>query len=92
MNSIHFGYKNKSKKITIAKNLNPTDLVDIINHSFKLNQQIIGFVNAKGQFLSLEQFPKSPLIQFNDIFYLVTAQDMNEDNMSFGNFYSYISF
>ena len=85
MYSLNFGFKDKTKKITLPKNINDQDLSKLIAQSFKLNEKIMSLTNSKGQLITLEQVQKSPLIYEKDVLFLVTTQDMNEENMSFGN-------
>jgi hypothetical protein len=62
----------------------------LIAQSFKLKEKIIGFTNQKGQLIPIDQIRNNALTFEKDVLYLITTEDMKEDNMSFGTFRNYL--
>lgn len=86
MKQIHLRFKAKSKKITISRPFSAEDLARLISSTFELRERIVGLTDENGKFYDLN-FVVKKLGEFqNKPYFLVTAKDLNEDNMSFGNF------
>lgn len=52
MYSLNFAFREKTKKITLPRNINAQDLMKLIGKSFRLNENIAGFTNNRGQLIS----------------------------------------
>jgi hypothetical protein len=53
MYSLNFAFSDKTKKITLPKNINTENLALLIAQSFNLNEKVISLTNSKGQLISL---------------------------------------
>lgn len=84
MYQIQLKFKGQSKKITVAKSLQTSELQRLIAQCFNLNERVVGVTNKSGCFLELAEFNKSIASSPKESFALVTAKDVNQDSMSFG--------
>lgn len=60
MFSLNFSFKDKTKKITVPRNIKEDDLSTMIARSFKINENIAGFTNYKGQLITIKMIQKGP--------------------------------
>lgn len=85
MYQIQLKFKGQNKKINIPKSSLPTnELHKLIAQCFNIHDKIIGVTNKTGQFLELAEFNNQLANSTKNSFSLVTAKDVNQDNMSFG--------
>ena len=87
MYQIQLKFKGQNKKITVAKSLQTSELQKLIAQCFCINERVIGVTNKSGCFLELSEFNKTIATSPKETFALVTAKDLNQDSMSFGNFH-----
>lgn len=85
MYQIQLKFKGQNKKITVAKSLQTAELQKLIAQCFSINEKVIGVTNKSGCFLELNEFNKLIPSSTKEKFALVTAKDINQDSMSFGN-------
>lgn len=86
MYQIQLKFKGQNKKITVAKSLQTSELQRLIAQCFCINERVVGVTNKSGCFLELSEFNKTIATSPKETFALVTAKDLNQDSMSFGNF------
>ena len=84
MYQIQLKFKGESQKITTAKAPPPSELHKLITQCFSLQERVLGVTDKKGKFYELAQLDSRLVNNYNGSFNLVTAKDINEDNMSFG--------
>jgi hypothetical protein len=58
MYQIQLKFKGQSKKITVAKSLQTSELQRLIAQCFGINEKVIGVTNKSGCFLELNEFNK----------------------------------
>lgn len=85
MYQIQLKFKGQNKKITVAKSLQTSELQRLIAQCFCINERVVGVTNKSGCFLELSEFNKTIASSPKETFALVTAKDLNQDSMSFGN-------
>ena len=83
MYQIQLKFKGQNKKLTVQKSLQPQELGKMIAHSFALNERVVGVTDRPGKFYELAKVNAD--MASKDIYSLVTAKDVKQDSMSFGN-------
>lgn len=84
MYSLSFSHKNETKKITLPKNITSEAFNHLISKSFRTEDKVILLTNSMGQLITLDQLKKNPSHYENEVLFVITSQNINEDNMSFG--------
>lgn len=84
MSQLQLRFKGQNQKITLAKSLSPHDLQRMIAASFGITEKVVGVTSLSGRFFELREILSLAALNNKEIFSLVTAQDLNQDSMSFG--------
>jgi hypothetical protein len=90
MYQIHLKYKKLSKKITVTNTSSSHHLANLLLLSFgikEIKEKVIGITDQSGKFFDLKKIAKNISDFQKETYYLVTTKDLNEDNMSFGNYH-----
>ncbi len=91
MHRLHLKYQSAVRQLLVPLNISSTDLNKLFEETFKISGQVIGITDKTAKFYDLSYVSKHLSSLKNQVFDLIVAKDVIDENLSFGKYINYLA-